>query len=504
MTDLSSLKSGTDFRGTAVDGVSGQPLALTDEAVSAVGYAFCAWLSENVRTDEPKYKVAVGHDSRISADRIYKAFSAALTDCGVNIEYMDLASTPAMFMICADGLADAGVSITASHHPFNKNGLKFFTKNGGFESTDIDALIELAENGARPVNDIKGTISQCSYMNTYAEHLRDLICTQVNADDFARPLRGTKIVVDAGNGVGGFYAYKVLQPLGADIDGSCFLEPDGMFPNHIPNPEDPVAMSYISSAVLKAGADLGIIFDTDVDRAGCVLSDGSEINRNSLIALASCIALEGNEGGTIVTDSVTSDGLTDFIENTLHAHHRRFKRGYKNVINEAKRLNFEECVNAPLAIETSGHAAMRDNYFLDDGAYLMTRIIIKAASLAKEGKNLLSLISDLRSPLEAKEIRIPITDTDFRECGKRILTELGKYAASDPHLSIVPDSFEGVRINVPEAHAWFLLRMSVHDPILPLNIESDDQGGVNTVLGIIKPFFESCSGIDLSVFSKGE
>ena len=95
---------------------------------------------------------------------------------------------------------------------------------------------------------------------------------------------------------------------------------------------------------------------------------GKEINRNRLVALASAIALEGNEGGTIVTDSITSDGLKAYIETTLDGVHHRFKRGYKNVINEAIRLN-QEGVNCPLAIETSGHAAMRENYFLDDGAY---------------------------------------------------------------------------------------------------------------------------------------
>ena len=93
-----------------------------------------------------------------------------------------------------------------------------------------------------------------------------------------------------------------------------------------------------------------------------------------LVALAAAIALENNEGGTIVTDSVTSAGLTEFINETLGGTHRRFKRGYKNVIDESIRL-CREGVNSPLAIETSGHAAFRENYFLDDGAYLIVKII---------------------------------------------------------------------------------------------------------------------------------
>ena len=120
--------------------------------------------------------------------------------------------------------------------------------------------------------------------------------------------------MDAGNGAGGFYAQKVLAVLGADISGSQFLQPDGRFPNHIPNPEDKQAMKSACDATVRAGADMGVIFDTDVDRAGCVDSNGREINRNRLIALASVIALEENEGGTIVTDSITSSGLKIFIE----------------------------------------------------------------------------------------------------------------------------------------------------------------------------------------------
>ena len=212
----------------------------------------------------------------------------------------------------------------------------------------------------------------------------------------------------------------MLAPLGADIKGSQFLEPDGRFPNHIPNPEDKQAMESIRIATVRAGADLGIIFDTDVDRAGCVDSTGREINRNRLVALASAIALEDNPGGAIVTDSITSSGLKVFIEKELGGVHHRFKRGYKNVINEALRLNAQG-INCPLAIETSGHAAFRENYFLDDGAYLVTKIIIKAANLKKEGRTLENLIEKLKEPIETVELR-------FVESPSRTFTPAGTHS----------------------------------------------------------------------------
>ncbi len=496
------LKSGTDIRGTASEGVPGENVNLTDEALAAISYGFAAWLYENVTPHSGElYTVAVGHDSRVSAQRIKEAIIPPLLDCGISVKDCGLSSTPAMFMTTVDFDCDASIEITASHHPWNKNGLKFFIKKGGLEATDIEAILSNAQYEIKPElpEDMpKGVLTEESYMNNYAAMLRDNICKGVNADDYARPLRDFKIVVDAGNGVGGFYADKVLAPLGADVSASQFTEPDGMFPNHTPNPENKVAMAAVSKAVTDSGADLGIIFDTDVDRAACVAKDGKEINRNSLIALASVIALEGNEGGVIVTDSVTSSGLKDFIENDLGGKHHRFKRGYKNVINESKRLNYEECRNSPLAIETSGHAAFRENYFLDDGAYLMTKIIIKAAVMAKEGKTLDSLIEGLKVPLSAEEYRIKILEDDFKTYGNMVISDLESWIKSNEDYIVAQDSFEGVRATKTSADGWFLLRLSVHDPILPLNIESNKDDGVNDILEDLRVFFKSYDKLDAS------
>ncbi len=200
---------------------------------------------------------------------------------------------------------------------------------------------------------------------------------------------------------------KVLKPLGADTTGSQFLEPDGTFPNHIPNPENKEAMNSICQAVVKNKADFGIIFDTDVDRVAAVDHEGNELNRNRMIALISAIVLQEHPGSTIVTDSITSDGLTQFIEQHLKGKHHRFKRGYKNVINESIRLN-NSGEESWLAIETSGHGAMKENYFLDDGAYLATKLLIELAKTKLQGKLLTDLISGLQEPVESEEFRLKI------------------------------------------------------------------------------------------------
>lgn len=495
------FKSGTDIRGVAVDGVEGEPLNLTDEAIERMTFGFVNWLQNHY--PQESYVISVGHDSRISADRISGVVIKTLCSAGVMVKNCNLASTPAMFMTTVLSDCDAAVQITASHHPYHRNGLKFFTRNGGLEGSDIEEILLYAQEDKKLQSDNVGTVEEIDFMSVYAKSLCDKICSEVNSEDYEHPLKGHKIIVDAGNGVGGFFVEKVLKPLGADTTGSQFLEPDGMFPNHIPNPENEEAMASVCGATVRNGAELGIIFDTDVDRAGCVDANGNEINRNRLVALASCIALEGNDGGTIVTDSITSTGLKKFIENNLDGVHHRFKRGYKNVINEAIRLN-EEGINTPLAIETSGHAALRENYFLDDGAYLITKILIKTAQLGKEGKSLDDLIADLEEPLEAKEIRMKIKTEDFRAYGEKVIDELEIYSEKMDGWSIAPDNREGIRVYLDKEHGngWFLLRLSVHDPIIPVNIESDSEGGAKIIARQLYSFVAKFELLDSEPFKK--
>ena len=483
---LAALKSGTDIRGTAVETNEHPSFDLTDENVKRFTAGFVDFLIK--KTGKSSLLISVGHDSRVSAERISNAVKEELSVFDVKILDCDLCSTPAMFMTTVERNCDGAIQITASHHPWDRNGLKFFTRDGGLEGSELDGIIAFAEKYEPRGFEIRN-VEKTDFLTDYSKILRDMIKKGVNAENYEKPLDGFKIIVDAGNGAGGFYAYDVLKPLGADITGSQFLEPDGMFPNHIPNPENKVAMASVCEATVKSNADLGIIFDTDVDRAGCVDKSGLEINRNRLVALAAAIALENNEGGTIVTDSVTSSGLTDFINNHLGGTHLRFKRGYKNVIDEAiRRNNIGE--NSPLAIETSGHAAFKENYFLDDGAYLVTKIIILAAKLRKEGKDLASVISSLKEPVEAEEIRLNILCDDFKEYGQNVIKELTEYAEKTDGWLLADDNYEGVKVSFDKnnGNGWFLLRLSVHDPVMPLNIESDEQGGNEKIIAKIRAY----------------
>ena len=479
------LQNGSDIRGVALEGVEGEHVNLTPEVIETIAKAFVKWLRNG--NDTSDLTITVGTDSRLSGDSIKEAFIRVANEAGANVVDCGLASTPAMFMttVSAPLMAAAAVMVTASHLPFNRNGLKFFTPKGGLDGKDISAILDIAESGDFDTPRSEGCRATFDFMTAYSHHLARYIRDGVGSDDYLHPLAGMHIIVDAGNGNGGFFE-KVLRSLGAETTGSQFLNPDGHFPNHIPNPENAEAMASVCEAVKKSNADLGVIFDTDVDRSAIVDHKGDPINRNALIALISAVILEEHPGSTIVTDSVTSDGLAEFIRSKGGRHHR-FRRGYRNVINEGKRLNEsgEECW---LAIETSGHAALRENYFLDDGAYLVAKLIVYAAKLNKQGKQLQDIIATLKQPEESKEIRIKITEPDFKAYGAKVLQEMKEKFAAVPGWSIVEPNYEGVRISCTNADedGWLLLRMSLHDPVMPLNIESNVKGGVAVIENKLK------------------
>ncbi|TLX71637.1 phosphomannomutase/phosphoglucomutase [Labilibacter sediminis] len=496
------LQNGSDIRGVAMEGVKGELVNLSVPVVEQLGRAYAQWLKQKL-AQRDQLAVAVGMDSRLTGPTLKKAFIDGVTNMGVDVYDCGVASTPAMFMTTVDKVysIDAGVMLTASHLPFNRNGLKFFTSEGGANKSDISEIIELAAQELTDASN-KGKVNELDYISIYAKGLvqaiRDGVKEGVNK---TQPLKGLKIIVDAGNGAGGFFAEKVLAELGADTSGSQFLDPDGHFPNHVPNPEDEEAMASICEAVKREKADLGIIFDTDVDRSAIVDKNGNPINRNELIALISAVILEEHPGSTVVTDSITSDGLAWFIQDHLKGVHKRFKRGYKNVINESLRLN-EIGEESWLAIETSGHAALKENYFLDDGAFLVAKLLIKLANLRIENQELSQLIDILPKPKESKEFRVNIKTEDFVSYGNTVISEL-ENALSDGWVK-VPENYEGIRVQCKseEEDGWFLVRLSLHDPVIPINIESNVTGGVDRIASKLQGILKGFSNLDVSVFNK--
>ena len=481
------LKSGSSIRADEA--------LLTDDFIKRLGFAFATWLAARNETTPDRLTIAVGHDPRASGPRLKAAFIDGLTAADSDVLDCGLSTAPAVFgtTLTNEHSADGAVMITASHLPPRLNGLKFHTREGGLRGEDVDEVIHLAMEARVPVR----LVSPCDALSAYQESLRALVKRKLE-DDAPKPLLGLHVVVDAGNGSGGFYA-SFLESLGAWVEGSQFLEPDGSF-HHAPDPENPAAMRALSEAVVKNEADLGVLFDADCDRAAIVLSDGRLVNKNRLIALTAAMLLSKKPGQTIVTDSVTSTGLARFITEWGGTHYR-FKRGYREVIDEAIRLNGEG-IDCPLAIETSGHAAFRDNHFLDDGMYLVTMLICEAMDLKREGKTLYSLLDGLQEPVESLELRLDVLAGDTRAAAQDAIETILSHTLEDPSWRLAPDNREGVRIlfdfGGEVESAWFQLRLSVHDPVMALNLESDVPGGVKWMLEKLSALLADCETIDLS------
>lgn len=483
------LKSGSDVRGVAV-AQQGAPATLTDDIGKALGASFANWLGKKLGKPTDALSISVGMDSRISGTHLKDAMLSGIASAGATALDCGLCTTPAMFMSTMLLPCDGAVMVTASHLPWERNGYKFFTPEGGLDGEDIDVLLNAASVVSLP-EDI-AQFPNRDLPGAYVGHLKKMVTNALGGE---RPLRSLHIVVDAGNGAGGFYA-QMLADLGADIMGSQFLEPDGHFPNHVPNPEDPQAMLSLSNAVMHSHADLGVIFDADCDRAAMVDAEGRTINRNRLIALVGAMLLEETPGITVVTDSVVSAGLDSFLASHGGALHR-FKRGYRNVIDEAIRLNGEG-VDCPLAMETSGHAALRENHFLDDGMYLVTRLIIQAQKMRLQGKTLDALIADLAEPLETVEIRLPIQAEDFRAAGEKIIANMLEQVNNTPSLALDAGNREGVRVQFDSPDNWVMMRLSVHDPLLVINAESGRAGGVAHMLATLYGMLSTQAELDLT------
>lgn len=488
------LQNGSDIRGIAI-ATDEYAVNLTPQATKEVVRGLIHWLTQKPELAQAYQKgqltIGIGRDSRLSGPDLVAAFTEEAVRLGVQLIDFGMATTPALFMSTQypQFKCHAGVMITASHLPYYFNGIKIFSENGGAEHEDIDFILSHSED--LPPSSL-GSVASADLMTPYSQDLVGKIRSACDGQE--KPLANLNIIVDAGNGAGGFFAEKVLAELGADTTGSQFLDPDGTFPNHVPNPDNKEAMESIRQAVLKQGADLGIIFDTDVDRAALVTKSGEILNRNNLIAILSQIILAEHPGTSIVTNSPTTEHLKVFIE-SLGGKQIRYISGYRNVINRAILAN-QEGVDCQLAIETSGHAAFKENYFLDDGTYVAAKILMLLPKLQAEGKSLDDLIAQLKQPLETQEVRFKLEAEDYRAMGEQVIADLRQTTIQG--FAFNPENDEGVRFDLtdPYGDGWLLLRMSLHEPLLVLQVENDQTGYIPAVLRTLSAFFDQYPAVN--------
>ena len=205
--DYSKLQNGSDIRGIAIAVPGGKEANLTEESCTNIGSAFAKWTAAKLGKPINELRIAIGRDSRLTGAEIASWLTDGITLVGANAYDGGMASTPAMFMCCVNELHfDAGIMVTASHLPMERNGMKFFIASGGLEKQDISAILASAANGVFTAVCERGACGKVDIMTPYSDGLKAKILGDLGLDENAKPFTGFRIVVDAGNGAGGFFA----------------------------------------------------------------------------------------------------------------------------------------------------------------------------------------------------------------------------------------------------------------------------------------------------------
>ena len=507
--------SGSDIRGRFVDHPRlgsiasvahaigrlppGSQPPLTPLAAHCFGHALAQQLLEHSGDDDHNtIEIVIGQDPRLHGMRLADALARGAESANptrIRVLYTGLATTPA----CASFLklhgCQAAVMVTASHLPPDRNGFKIFYPDDMIRRMTQRELLE--DLGARAMDCANAWYNagllppssgnaavMCSqhvqYMPAYLESLKQAIIDQANRG--SHPLQGFKIVLNAGNGAGGCFQ-QVLTDLGADPTVSIHLVPDGNFPNQVPNPEYAPMIQETVKACEEVHADLGIMLDTDADRCGFVApsvveedgtrSDYQPLNRNRLIALLGVMFAESSPGCAFVTDSVTSEGLATFLQDTLGLVHVRYLKGYANVIGKARELTESGELNAEVAIETSGHCALKENDYLDDGTYTAAKVLVAMARQSPRS-SLLDLISSMEELDEIAELRMNVKDESLdtlREAFDVCQSAVETLCESKEEWEIDRENLEGIRVRVGKQNQFMMLRKSLHDPVISLQLE---------------------------------
>ncbi|MCK6581310.1 MAG: phosphomannomutase/phosphoglucomutase [Anaerolineae bacterium] len=425
-----------DIRGRA----AGENAPLDATAASLIGKAFGTYL---FRT-EGKRRVIVGRDNRGSSPELMQALIEGLTAAGCDVVTIALASTPLVYWYAVHHDNAGGVMVTGSHLAPEQNGFKLCVGARNLYGESIQALLKLILAG-----DFDGDIGSVSAKESAVV---DYMVDVVPRLRMRRPLH---VVVDAGNGTGGYFGPRLLRAWGHRVT-ELFCELDGSYPNHQPDPQETENMRFLSARVREVGADLGIAFDGDADRLGIVDEHGGIIGADRILTLLARDMLSRNSGAAVIADVLTSQVLFDEVAR-LGGVPVMWASGHSLV--KAKMVE----TDALLGGEASGHIFLGENYYGFDDAYF-------AAGL------LLRLIGNAPLPLSALNASIPtlFSTPEYRpRCPDEMKVTVIDAArqALDGQGEMV--SVDGLRIRFERG--WGLLRASNTEPVLSLRFEAESE-----------------------------
>ncbi|WP_405729398.1 phosphomannomutase/phosphoglucomutase [Streptomyces sp. NBC_01537] len=436
MTDLSQLVKAYDIRGVVPDQLD-EPLA------ELFGAAFATVTEADA--------IVIGHDMRPSSPGLSRAFARGAASLGADVTEIGLCSTDELYF-ASGALGLPGAMFTASHNPAQYNGIKLCRKGAapvGQDTglADLRALVEQwQESGDRPQEAATpGRITQRDVLTDYAAHLLSLVDLTA-----IRPL---KVVVDAGNGMGGHTVPTVFAGLPLDLV-PLYFELDGTFPNHEANPLDPKNLVDLQARVRETGADLGLAFDGDADRCFVVDERGEPVSPSAITALVAARELAKHPGSVVIHNLITSWSVPEVVKEHGGTPVRT-RVGHSFIKQEMARTG------AVFGGEHSAHYYFRDFWNADTGMLAALHVL---AALGGQPGTLSALVAEYDRYAASGEINSTVHDQAASSAAVR--------AAFADAEGIEVDELDGLTIAAPDW--WFNVRASNTEPLLRLNVEARD------------------------------
>ena len=436
------------FREYDIRGIVGDQL--TDQTVATLGSSIGTFFARNGAR-----RIAIGYDARKSSPGFSDILTRGFNECGIDVVLIGMVPTPVLYHTVFTKDVDGGVMITGSHNPPDHNGFKICLGKATLFGSQIQEIKDIALSGAFERGE--GSVESIEVLGDY--------CVDI-VSKIEMGARRLKVVVDAGNGMGGVTAVPVYEKLGIELI-KLYTEPDSNFPNHHPDPTVTENLQDTIRAVDYNRADIGLAFDGDGDRIGVVDENGRIIWGDELMILLSRSILQTNPGATIIAEVKCSQNLFDDIEK--HGGTAvMWKAGHSLIKAKMKETN------AALAGEMSGHIFFADRFYgFDDATYAGARVL---EILSKTDKPLSDLLSDIPPTFSTPELRVDCADERKFE----VVAAIAKHFASTNEVITI----DGARILFE--YGWGLVRASNTQAILVLRFEADSEAHLNGIRAIVE------------------
>ena len=434
------------FKAYDIRGIVGK--TLTAEAAYLIGKAIATKALEKGIT-----RIALGRDGRLSGPCLIAQIQRGFTDSGIDVLNVGMVATPMLYFAAINECGGSGVMITGSHNPPDYNGFKMMLGGDTLAGEAIQELLAIVEKDGFVVADKQGSVTEKDISGEYHNNI-------VGHIKLKRPM---KIVIDAGNGVGGAFAGKLYKGLGNEVT-ELFCEVDGNFPNHHPDPSKPKNLQDLIVELKNSDAEIGLAFDGDADRLGVVTKDGNIIYPDRQLMLFAQDVLSRNPKAKVIFDVKSTRLLAPWIKE--HGGEPVMeKTGHSFIKSTIKKTG------ALVAGEMSGHVFFKERWYgFDDGMYAGARLL----EILSAFDNPSEVLNKLPQSISTPELNIDLPEGSN---GHKVIEELAANAKFEGATEII--TIDGLRVEFPDGFG--LMRASNTTPTLVLRFEADTQEAIERI-----------------------